>query len=99
MEIEEIDPRRMEVIRAVVLGDLINDLAVWHFARLNPVPVDDGEVDAALAQIRGHFASDEIFLARLAAQGMDPAAFREHVADQVPPAPMARGEGGSVCNC
>jgi len=83
MEIEEIDPRRMEVIRAVVLGDLINDLAVWHFARLNPVPVDDAEVDAALAQIRGHFASDEIFLARLAAQGMDAAAFREHVSDQV----------------
>ncbi|MGI9244554.1 MAG: peptidylprolyl isomerase [Verrucomicrobiales bacterium] len=83
MEIEKLDPKRVEVIRAVVLGDLINDLAVWHFARLNPEPVEPGEIDEALAQVRGHFASEEMFSERLAAQGMDAASFREHLADQI----------------
>jgi len=83
LQVEAIDAKRLEVIRAVVLGGLIDDLAVWHFARLNPVAVEGAEIDAAVAQVRGHFASDEEFAARLAAQGMDAASFREHVADQV----------------
>ena len=83
LEAEEIDARRMEVIRAVVLGNLIDDLAVWHFARLNPVPVEEAEIDAAIAQVRGHFASDEDFAERLAAQGFDAGRFREYIADQV----------------
>ena len=83
LEVAEIDAKRLEVIRAIVLGKLIDDLAVWHFARLNPVAVDAAEIEAALAQVRGHFASDEEFSQRLAAQGMDGAGFREHIADQV----------------
>ncbi len=83
MEIAELDPRRLEVIRAVVLGRLIDDLAVWHFARANPVPVEEAEVDAAVAQVRSHFTSDEAFVGRIAAQGMDEAKFREYIASQV----------------
>ena len=80
--LEKVDAKRMQVIRAIVLGNLINDLAVWHFARLNPVAVDEAEIDAAIAQLSGHFTSDEEFAKRLAAQGMDAAKFREHIADQ-----------------
>ena len=83
MELDELDPRRLEVIRAVVLGRLIDDLAVWHFARANPVPVDQAEVDAEMARVRSRFASEESFARRIAAQGMDEATFREYLADQV----------------
>ena len=83
MNLEELDAKRLEVIRAVVLGDLINDLAVYHFARVNPVSVDEAEIDEAVAQVRGHFTSDEQFAERLAAQEMDRAKFREYMADQV----------------
>ena len=83
MAIDDIAPKRLEVIRAVVLANLIDDLAIWHFARLNPVPVEPAEVDAAVAQVRGHFASDGQFLEQLAAQGMGAVTFREYIADQV----------------
>lgn len=83
MEIAELDPRRLEVIRAVALGRLIDDLVVWNSSRLNPVPVEEIEVDAAVAQVRSHFTSDEIFADRIAAQGMDAAKFREYIAAQV----------------
>jgi parvulin-like peptidyl-prolyl isomerase len=83
MRLAKIDPQRMEVIRAVVLGRMIDDLAVWHFSRVDPIPIEEAEIDAAVAGVRGHFTSDEAFAKRLATQEMDQGSFREHIADQV----------------
>ena len=83
LHMEALDAKRLEVIRAVVLSKLIDELAVWHFARVNPVAVDGAEVDAAVAQVRKNFGSDEDFAAQIAAQGMDAARFREFIADRV----------------
>lgn len=83
MKVAEVDPKRLEVIRAVILGRLIDDIILWNAARLNPVEFDKSEVDTALAQIRGHFPDEQLFIERLAAQDMDLASFRAHLADQV----------------
>ncbi|MFT5109751.1 MAG: parvulin-like peptidyl-prolyl isomerase, partial [Pseudoalteromonas tetraodonis] len=83
LAVDELDPKRLEVIRAVALNRLINDLAVWHYAKIDPVAVDDTDIDAAVAQVRGHFSNDETFTKRIAAQGMDAQGFRNYIADQV----------------
>ena len=83
LKMEEIDPKRQQVIRAVALNRLINELAVWHYAKLTPVEVTDGEIDAAVAQVRGQFSSEEAFAKRLAGQAMDAKSFRTYITDQV----------------
>jgi len=83
LEVDEVHAERMEVIRSIVLDRLINDLALWHYSRLNPVDYSEAAVDVAIAEVRGHFTSDESFAERLEAQGMSAGRFREYMENQV----------------
>jgi len=78
----EVSDARREQIRSVVLNERIEDILVWMYSRVDPVPLPDGAVDAAVARFRAQFAGEEDFAARLRAQGMDEARFRAWIASQ-----------------
>ena len=83
IEVDQLEPKRLEIIRTITLSRLIDDINLWEAARLNPVDYDPAEVDIAMAQVRGHFPDEEEFVQRLAAQGMTIETYRQHLADQV----------------
>lgn len=66
-------------LRRAALDDLISEELLWQKARRDGMVVGDAEVDASVAETMARFHTREAFRRRIARDGFDEPAYREHV--------------------
>lgn len=76
IDLDSLPPKRRTAIRALVLGERVDDILIWMFSRANPVDVPKERYDAEYASFRSQFQTEEEFTQRLKSQGFTEATLR-----------------------
>lgn len=75
--------QKLEEIRQVIMGQLIEDKLILSEAKKENIEVDEKEVDAKVAEVQKRFGSREIFERALAEQRMTPKDLKAKYRDQL----------------